>query len=52
MTYATRQPGVFCALISAAITAFSVADYRPLRGGPWFPRINTSEPITATAPPR
>ncbi|GFG65304.1 hypothetical protein MKUB_27940 [Mycobacterium kubicae] len=35
--HATRQPGVFVALISAATTAFSVADYRPLRGAPWFP---------------
>jgi len=26
--HATRQPGVFCALISAAITAFAVADYQ------------------------
>jgi hypothetical protein len=42
--HATRQPGVFCALIAAAITAFSVADYRPLRGAPWFAPIKTSEP--------
>jgi hypothetical protein len=42
--HATRQPGVFCALISAATTAFAVADYRPLRGAPWFPLIKTSEP--------
>jgi hypothetical protein len=45
--HATRQPGVFCALISAAITAFAVADYRPLWGAPWFPPINTSEPARA-----
>jgi hypothetical protein len=45
---ATRQPGVFCALISAAITAFAVADYRPLRGAPWFPPITTSEPTHAS----
>jgi hypothetical protein len=45
--HATRQPGVFGALISAAITAFSVADYRPLRGAPWFPPIKTSEPARA-----
>jgi drug/metabolite transporter (DMT)-like permease len=45
--HATRQPGVFCALISAAITAFSVADYRPLRGAPWFPPIKPSEPARA-----
>ncbi|MDT5350065.1 MAG: hypothetical protein QOH91_3352 [Mycobacterium sp.] len=46
--HASRQPGVFCALISAAITAFSVADYRPLRGAPWFPPIKTSEPTRAS----
>jgi hypothetical protein len=50
--HATRQPGVFCALISAAATAFSVADYRPLRGAPWFPPIKTSELTRATTPPR
>jgi hypothetical protein len=44
---ATRQPGVFCALISAAITAFAVADYRPLRGAPWFPPIKVSDPASA-----
>jgi drug/metabolite transporter (DMT)-like permease len=46
--HATRQPGVFCALISAAITAFSVADYRPLRGAPWFAPTTTSEPTRAS----
>jgi hypothetical protein len=46
--HATRQPGVFCALISAAIAAFSVADYRPLRGAPWFAPIKTSEPTRAS----
>lgn len=35
--HATRQPGVFCALVAAAIAGFSVADYGPLRGAPWFP---------------
>jgi len=45
---ATRQPGVFVALIAAAITAFAVADYRPLRGAPWFARIQTSEPTRAS----
>lgn len=40
--HSARQPGVFYALISAAATAFAVADYRPLRGAPWFPRISTS----------
>ena len=47
--HATRQPGVFLALISAAATAFAVADYRPLRGAPWFPPIKTSEPTRASA---
>lgn len=47
--HATRQPGVFLALISAAATAFAVADYRPLRGAPWFPPINTCEPTRGPA---
>jgi len=42
--HATRQPGVFAALIATAATAFAVADYRPLRGAPWFPPIKTGEP--------
>jgi hypothetical protein len=33
-----RQPGVILALISAAAIAGAVADYRPLRGAPLFPR--------------
>lgn len=37
---ATRQPGVYIALIATAVTAFAVADYRPLRGAPWFPSID------------
>jgi hypothetical protein len=41
--HATRQPGVVGALISTAATAFAVADYRPLRGAPWFPSIRTNE---------
>jgi hypothetical protein len=45
--HATRQPGVFCALISAAATAFAVADYRPLRGAPWFAPMKTSVPTPA-----
>ena len=48
--HATRQPGVFGALISAAATAFAVADYRPLRGAPWFPRIKTTEPARTSIP--
>jgi hypothetical protein len=45
--HATRQPGLFGALISSAATAFAVADYRPLRGAPWFPPIKASEPTRA-----
>jgi hypothetical protein len=48
--HATRQPGVFVALISAAATAFAVADYRPLRGAPWFPPVKTSEPTRTSIP--
>jgi hypothetical protein len=48
--HATRQPGVFCALISAAATAFAVADYRPLQGAPWFPSMNVSEPTGTRIP--
>ncbi|OBF60185.1 hypothetical protein A5787_19375 [Mycobacterium sp. 852002-50816_SCH5313054-b] len=49
--HASRQPGAFLALISAAATAFAVADYRPLRGAPWFPSMTTGEP-TGTRIPR
>jgi hypothetical protein len=38
---ATRRPGAFVALVSAAATAFAVADYRPLRGARWFPPVRT-----------
>ncbi|MFI5508343.1 hypothetical protein ACIA48_12800 [Mycobacterium sp. NPDC051804] len=41
---ATRQPGVYVALIATAVTAFAVADYRPLRGAPWFPAIDSGRP--------
>ncbi len=37
--HASREPGVVLALISAGATAFAVADYRPLRGAPLFPRV-------------
>jgi heme A synthase len=49
---ATRQPGVYCALVLAAVISFPIADYRPLRGGPWFPPADTSEPepIRPTTP--
>jgi hypothetical protein len=43
--HATRQPGVFAALISAAATAFAAADYRAMRAArTMFPPIKTSEP--------
>lgn len=45
----TRLPGVFCALISAAATAFAVADYRPLRGAPWFPLVKSGDGTSATS---
>ncbi|OBG34500.1 hypothetical protein [Mycobacterium sp. E3198] len=48
--HASRQPGVFVALISAAATAFAVADYRPLRGAPWFPFMDTVEPTGSRIP--
>jgi|GEM_PF-1188887 len=48
--HSTRQPGAFGALISAAAIAFAVADYRPLRGTSWFPRIETGEPTRASIP--
>jgi len=41
--HAARQPGIFGALISATATAFAVADYRPLRGAPWFPLMKTGK---------
>jgi hypothetical protein len=48
--HASRQPGVFAALISAVATAFAVADYRPLRGAPWFPFMNTGESTRTRIP--
>jgi hypothetical protein len=45
---ATRQPGVYYALIAVALTAFPIADYRPLRGAQWFPPLKTSEPTRAS----
>jgi len=48
--HATRQPGVYCALISATITGLAVADYRPLRGAPWFAPTKTNEPTRAPIP--
>ena len=43
---ATRQPGVYVALIATAVTAFAVADYRPLHGAPWFPPTDTGRPAS------
>lgn len=37
--HAIRQPALILALISAAAAAFAAADYRPLRGAPWFPKM-------------
>ncbi|BBZ64716.1 hypothetical protein MINS_01450 [Mycolicibacterium insubricum] len=36
---ATPQPALVLALLAAAAAAFAAADYRPLRGAPWFPRL-------------
>lgn len=46
---AVRGLGVFGGLIAAAITAFAVADYGPLRGAPWFPPL-TAGPRGRVAP--
>jgi hypothetical protein len=40
--HATRAVGVYCALIAAAVTAFPIADYRPLRGARWFAPVQTT----------
>lgn len=44
---ATRQAGVYGALVLVTITGLAVADYRPLRGAPWFAPIGTAEPARA-----
>ena len=44
---ATREYGVYAALIFTAIAAFPIADYRPLRGAPWFPPVKTGEAASA-----
>lgn len=41
---ASRQLGVFLALISAAAIAGAVGDYRPLRGAPLFPQMRLTTP--------
>ena len=42
--HATRQPGIYGALGLVTITGLAVADYRPLRGAPWFAPIRTGDP--------
>ncbi|MDX1876064.1 hypothetical protein SBI67_28425 [Mycolicibacterium sp. 120266] len=37
--HAMHQPALVLALIAAAAAAFGAADYRPLRGAPWFPKM-------------
>ena len=37
---ATREIGIFLALLAAIAIAGGVGDYSPLRGAPWFPRID------------
>lgn len=44
---ATRQAGVWGALVLVTITGLSVADYRPLRGAPWFAPMRAGEPARA-----
>lgn len=44
---ATRQVGVYGALALVTITGLAVADYRPLRGAPWFAPVRTGEPAHA-----
>ena len=45
--HATRQAGVYSALALVTITGLAVADYRPLRGAPWFAPVGTAEPARA-----
>lgn len=40
---ASREIGVFLALIAAVAIACGVGDYSPFRGAPWFPRIDTDK---------
>lgn len=41
--HAIRQVGVYGALVLVTITGLAVADYRPLRGAPWFAPVGTAE---------
>jgi len=45
--HADRQVGVYCALALVTITGLAVADYRPLRGAPWFAPVDTGKPAGA-----
>lgn len=45
--HSTRQAGVYGALVLVTITGLAVADYRPLRGAPWFAPVKTAEPARA-----
>jgi drug/metabolite transporter (DMT)-like permease len=45
--HATRQAGVYGALVLVTITGLAVADYRPLRGAPWFAPVRTEAPARA-----
>ena len=45
--HTTRQAGIYSALVLVTITGLAVADYRPLRGAPWFAPIGTGEPARA-----
>lgn len=40
---ASREIGVFLALLAAIAIACGVGDYSPLRGAPWFPHIDGRE---------
>jgi hypothetical protein len=45
--HATRQAGVYGALVLVTITGLAVADYRPLRRAPWFAPVGAEEPARA-----
>jgi hypothetical protein len=45
--HVTRQAGLYGALVLVTITGLAVADYRPLRGAPWFAPVGTGEPTRA-----
>jgi hypothetical protein len=38
-----REVGVFLALAAALTVAAGAGDYRPLRGAPWFPRLESDD---------